>query len=1162
MLFKKKKKETQATDDVSKVIEYSPEELQLINNLVEDFAKPPGHLDVPSEEGEEPVTDAPLEDEGAEPETTPSLAKPKIAAKPDTDLGEFDDLADMDLETIEEVEPDAAPVEDTGLADLGDQTQPEAETPPAADDFGLDDLGAETPPLETETTDDFGLDDLGAETQPQAETPPAADDDDFGLDDFGVETQPETETTDDFGLDDFGDETPPQAETPSTPENETTDDFGLDDLGAETPSTQATDDFGLDDFGVETQPEAETPPAADDFGLDDFGDQTQPQAETTDDFGFDDLGAETQPRAQTQPVADDFGLDDFDAKKATSAPVDDFSFDDMSPPSLDDVSPETLQSGGKKGYGGLADELNELADEQKDGEISDAQLNALRYTVKSFSPAVRQSVIETLLGNKLGKSDAGELIKKLVQGNAENEVKTFLEDKLGKKLGEARGKKEADRKVIVSRPQYTESGIESRKKLVNITKFAIVAVPIFLVVVGVTYFFGIKKYLYHRDINQGKELIMSQSFTGSDIPKAEKYFDKALERYPESSEAYLQFADAYRRQGLYENAFEKLFGKVSINPEKKAIRYEDREINHAQDIWSLLKKVPIIRYKDNDKKVLYVNDIPCNIQKKGAYILSHLDKNKDEAIVLYALGDFHSSPARKFSRSPYRNNRLGIDYYNRILNFKSTTPVFQREKFISAAILGIGNIYYNNEDFNRAHDYFEKIIRKDPYDVDAQTGMMKTLIKMYESPMYQTSNDPRLIIQQHSLIKHTYKIEKKLPMFILAKLASFYIDLPDKDDLRIEYNTSPTDKVNNKSLKSRAEELLNIMYNKTEEDMYGNKISGKTFAEGYYQRGRYFRNVVKEYRMAMTQFEYAFKYDPNHFMALNDRAEILMELNDYEGAKKHLLLAEEKITDAFLDNLGDRPEDETLLEADRGIVTFNLAKTMYLSRVKNLDSSYDWLRIQETGKFKNSGEYGKEALITMLDQVDMYLDKAEDEGLKSDLAKSELSYYRGWINYVKSDYAKALYHWQSISPQWDNKMPNLELAKSYALYYMGIKNTNDQRRYMETSLSHLYYLQGKYSPLAENVARPAEANKTHETIFSKMAIIENNMGAIFEVMGEEEKALMHYQKSIEYSKKINKENEIAHLNIRLSFKRSDLDVNEKFPLIMDFISPYLKDNVL
>ncbi|MDH4200079.1 MAG: hypothetical protein OEV66_06830, partial [Spirochaetia bacterium] len=193
---------------------------------------------------------------------------------------------------------------------------------------------------------------------------------------------------------------------------------------------------------------------------------------------------------------------------------------------------------------------------------------------------------------------------------------------------------------------------------------------------------------------------------------------------------------------------------------------------------------------------------------------------------------------------------------------------------------------------------------------------------------------------------------------------------------------------------------------------------------------------------------------------------------------------------------------------------------------------------------------------------DMYLDKAEIQGIKSDAARAELYYYRGWINYVKSDYARALFFWQSIAPSYDAKIPNLELAKSYALYYLGIRNLHEQKKYLETSLSHLFYLQSKYAPVTNEAAKPVESRRAHDMAYSKMTIIENNMGAIYEILGQEENALKHYQQSIEYSKKINKENEIAHLNIRLSFRRENLETNERFPLIMDFISPYLKDNAL
>ena len=37
-----------------------------------------------------------------------------------------------------------------------------------------------------------------------------------------------------------------------------------------------------------------------------------------------------------------------------------------------------------------------------------------------------------------------------------------------------------------------------------------------------------------------------------------------------------------------------------------------------------------------------------------------------------------------------------------------------------------------------------------------------------------------------------------------------------------------------------------------------------------------------------------------------------------------------------------------------------------------------------------------------------------------------------------------------------------------------------------------------------------------------------------------------------------RENEVANLNLKLSFRRTGLEGSEKFPVIMDFISPKLQ----
>ena len=67
----------------------------------------------------------------------------------------------------------------------------------------------------------------------------------------------------------------------------------------------------------------------------------------------------------------------------------------------------------------------------------------------------------------------------------------------------------------------------------------------------------------------------------------------------------------------------------------------------------------------------------------------------------------------------------------------------------------------------------------------------------------------------------------------------------------------------------------------------------------------------------------------------------------------------------------------------------------------------------------------------------------------------------------------------------------------------------------------------------------------------------------------EKKALKHYWRSVDFSKKVARENEIANLNIRLTIRRENLNRDERnnnkpisYPLIMDYIPPQLLDDAL
>ncbi|MDH5719575.1 MAG: hypothetical protein OEZ13_03045, partial [Spirochaetia bacterium] len=905
-------------------------------------------------------------------------------------------------------------------------------------------------------------------------------------------------------------------------------------------------------------PAEETEASLDDLGLDDLMGENPPEepaapAEETeaslDDFGLDDLTAEETPPEEAAAPAEETGMSVTPEEPASIEEPPPF---DMLPPSLDDLRPDIASKEKTRAYDLNAD-LSQLSQEQAtEDDISDEDMALLRSILKAYPAGIRKAISNSILEDKLNKKDTKELLDKILGGDSADSVKQYLEVKLS---GEIKEEGEDKSKVILTRANYTEVGIKRQAQLIKFIKYGLTAAIALLLVGGSLFNFLIQPTRYKSIVGEGKEIILSMAPEPKAMQKAEELFNKATEIYPSKPYAYLQYADAYRRKGMYENTFEKLFGKVKIK--NLPLNYENTKISNSKQFWSIIKKVPSVRYASGDKSTVLINNIPWNLEKEGAYLIKHLKKGEEDANLLLALGNFHSNPAKRFHESPYRNNLLGIDYFRRVMTFDVETPAFSGNSHISSAVLGIGNVYYNQKDYYRSLEYFDKVVKNDVQNIGGHTGVLKSLIQIYRA-----DDNPKPVIQHHNIIKHKLALEEKLPLFMMSRLAEFYIDLPTDDKLRIQYNINPTDHRTGQALKARAKELLDLIFNTTEEDLYGNQYDGKSFAEGYYQRGRYFRLVTRQMRMAMKQMEYAYKYDPRHFMALNDRAEMLLEINDYNGAIEHLKMALNQLTPENAKMLGDRSEDETLLYSDKAQIPFNMGRAMYLSTVRNLKNTDSWMRIKEVDKYQTQTDYGIDAISGIMDKIDSYWDKTREIGLKNKDSQAELSYYHGWSHYIRGNYRKALLEWESMEPSLQHKYKNLELGKSHALYHLGVNDAKNRQKYLNAALGYLSFLHNEYSNSALGVQNVAAGNAEHIKLFSRLSVIENNLGAIYEIMNNEKKALAHYWNAIEHSKKIARENEISHINLRLSFKRENLEKKEAYPLIMDFVPPTLAEESL
>ena len=234
---------------------------------------------------------------------------------------------------------------------------------------------------------------------------------------------------------------------------------------------------------------------------------------------------------------------------------------------------------------------------------------------------------------------------------------------------------------------------------------------------------------------------------------------------------------------------------------------------------------------------------------------------------------------------------------------------------------GLAKIYYNQESFGKAASYYNKIIEVHPKDPQGHGGLLSTYIEMW-----RRDKNPQFVLNHHRQVRNSLEIESDLSLFVLSKLAAFYIDL-DPTELRIKYNVTPEDQVTNMDIDDNIIHILNLAFNRSEKQD-GMEVSGDEYAEQYYQRGRYYIGKNESMR-ALKQFELAANYDPAHYIAVMEMAEHYIRQENNQEAWK-LLENAEKRYQAFHKNFGNREEDETLLRGDIGRIYFNMGKIIYL----------------------------------------------------------------------------------------------------------------------------------------------------------------------------------------------------------------------------------------
>ncbi|MBI40271.1 MAG: hypothetical protein CMF59_11775 [Leptospiraceae bacterium] len=1041
--------------------------------------------------------------------------------------------------------------EDSGF-DLGEETQGEEMD---LGDLGLDEPGGEdaggepafedlTEPLEAEgdTTQDTGTED------------PFAD-----LGDFGAEPA----ATDDAEADPFADLGSGDPFADAGGGDTGTDDFGADLGGADLGGTDlgGADDFGSDlggseDFGTDLG-------GADDFGTDlggadDFGADLSGGGDLggSEDFGADlgssdlDSGGGDELSGQSDQdfgmdlgTMDDMGLDDSGGSETEAS---------STPAAQEDLG--GLEDLGSFSSGDLEDMASQAQMAQGIGdEFTDEELATIRTEIVDFPQELRKAIIDAVVNEKLSHPDQRMLMNMIVDQADPDQIADFLEPRMGFRADTSPPDVRKDGVPIIYADEFSPEALGRKRRRAKMMLLGLSGVVLGLL--GV--FGGLLLYrnlsiqgMYESGLEKLQEARQAGPDRKADLAKeAESYFQRALESDDGVYDVeYLnRYGIAYLKAGFYDEAFYKLFGKIEPEYSWNDPSFRAPLINVAENSrW----------YNPDERKDGYQTTfvdkekIPRKVQIPGAYIVSRLRDREMDRENLMALGRFHSHNSRRFLSTEegqkYKNDQLGIDYYRLI-----TTLLNQPND--PEALAGIGKIHYNREEFGAAARKYNEILETHPAEVEGHAGLINTYIELWKR-----DGDPRFVIARHREARRL-GLEEELPIYVITKLAGFYIDL-DPTDLRIKYQVDPVDAVSGHDLDQNVVHLLTIVFDK-EEKRDEETIKGSEYGEGFYQRGRYLLSRGESAR-AMRQFENAVRTDPWHYPALTEMGEYYQSILDFSRAEQYYRAALQTY-ESHKEDYGNRPEDETLADGDIGKIYFNIGSLLYLQNAGGSDPTLmPRSRIYPFRAERAETEETANRRSQLL-QAAEYFDTALEKDLKDSDATARAHYRKGWVRYMGSDFESALNEWNKLDSSYDavHEDRSVLMGRANAAYH------EDQLSY---SLGNYLKLKDELETESIRISSPDPQNRSHRLVYEQLTQVYNNLGAVYEKQYMEKKeagasqnvldslqeqAMNHYWKSVETAGRIDLPAEIPRQNIQLSFPRN----GEREPLLDEWLNPMLEE---
>lgn len=561
-------------------------------------------------------------------------------------------------------------------------------------------------------------------------------------------------------------------------------------------------------------------------------------------------------------------------------------------------------------------------------EFTDEDLAKIRQALTDYPPGIKKSVIDVVVNEKISQPDQRLLMNMIIDQAEPDQIADFIEARLGYRPDITPSNVTKEGVQIIYADELSPEEM-ARKRRRN--KFILGAAA--AAVIGLLSTIGIVRFIQWQDVtgkyDAGLQLLYQAR---TEIEQRESLGQAAEEKFQEALAAdngrydsgYLnRYGIAYMKAGLYDRAFEKLFGRVNPLYGDTVVSNRWTDPNRRAPLISGVGPqqwpVPYPAPEDQGSRVLLTDrsNINRTVIIPGAYIVDRLRDGELQRRTLMNLARFHSYHAQNFVNGDggkkYKNDELAIDYYRLILTLMNRPNDVE-------AIAGIGDIHYNAGNFTEAALEYDRIIASSPMEIAGHAGLLNTFIEIWKS-----DGDPRRVLAKHREIR-SLGLEEDLPIYLATKLASFYIDL-DEDELRIKYQVDPVDALSGLDVKDNALHLIELVFKK-EEERDGETIAGSNYGEGFYQRGRYLMRQNESLR-ALRQFQHAHQYDRRHWLAVNAIGEYYKNQREFDKAIQYFQEAIE-IHESWEKTAGNRPEDETLIAGDYGKILYNMGSIAFL----------------------------------------------------------------------------------------------------------------------------------------------------------------------------------------------------------------------------------------